>query len=97
MDLTYALDVQLESVQLWRTADAKCKLMPNVSLTADETSEYASIMSEISTYVDEMKLKYMLGSESLDTFDNFVATLHSMGIDRALEIKQAAYDRYLQR
>lgn len=97
MDLTYALPVQLESVNLWKTDNAVCKLMPNVTLNADETSEYSSIMSEIQTYVDEMKLKYMLGSESLDSFDNFASTLHSMGIDRAIEIRQAAYDRFLQR
>lgn len=97
MDLTYALDVQLESVNLWRTDNAVCKLMPNVTLTAEESAEYASIMSEIGTYVDEMKLKYMLGTESLDSFDQFVKTIHSLGIDRAIEIRQAAYDRFLQR
>lgn len=97
MDLTYSLDVQKESVNLWKTPDAKVKLMPPITLTADESSEFAEIMSEIGTYVDEMELKFIMGAESLENFDSFREKVNSMNIERAIAIQQAAYDRFLNR
>lgn len=97
MDLAYKLDIQRESVEMWRTDGAPNSLMPNATLTADETETYVSIMSEINTYVEEMRLKFMLGSEPLENYEKFVQTLYAMGIDEALAIKQAAYERFLTR
>ena len=51
-------------------------------------------LTDIETYVKEMHIKYITGSESLDTFDSYLSTLKSMGIEDLLEIKQAQYDRY---
>ena len=39
----------------------------------------------------------LTGEESLDNFDSFVETLNGMGLERVLEIQQAAYDRFLAR
>jgi putative aldouronate transport system substrate-binding protein len=38
-----------------------------------------------------------MGKESLDSFDNYIQTLKDMGIDEALKIEQAAFDRYNSR
>ena len=51
-------------------------------------------LTDIETYVEEMHIKYITGSESLDTFDSYLSTLKSMGIEDLLELKQAQYDRY---
>ncbi len=93
----YPLEVQQKSLEIWATPDAKIKSMPPVSMTADETDEYNSIMMDINTYVNENKLKFIYGTQSLDTFDDFVNTIKKMGIERAIEIQQAAYDRYMKR
>ena len=97
MELNYALDVQKESVELWKTPDAKIKLMPPVTLTTEENSEFAEIMSEIDTYVSEMKLRFIMGTEPLENFDDFREKIKSMNIERAIEIQQAAYDRLMNR
>ena len=68
-----------------------------VFLMGEEVAEYNSIMTDIQTYVDEYKLKFILGTESLDNFPQFVENIKNMGIERAIEIRQAEYDRYLER
>jgi len=54
-------------------------------------------MNEINTYRDEMTLKFMFGTESLDKFDDYVKNIKNMGLDRALEIQNAALERYNSR
>ena len=54
-------------------------------------------MNEINTYTDQMILKFFIGDESLDAFDSYREQLQKMNIERAIEIQQAAYDRYLAR
>ena len=72
-------------------------VLPALTLTTEEASEYATIMNEITTYVDEWTLKFVMGTESLDNWDTYVQTIQQFGITRATEIQQAAYDRYLVR
>lgn len=93
----YAYDVQKKSLEVWATPDAKIKNMPPQTMTEEEVAEYNSIMTDIQTYVDEYKLKFILGTESLDNFPQFVENIKNMGIERAIEIRQAEYDRYLER
>ena len=55
-------------------------------------------MTDVNTYRDEMFDKFVMGAEPIDnSFDNFVKTIEGMGIQEALDIQQAAYDRYLKR
>lgn len=91
--------VASEAVDLWiQNTEAKDHLIPvGVSLTTDESSELSAIENAINTYASEMALKFLTGEESLDNFDSFVETLNEMGLPRVLEIRQAAYDRFLAR
>lgn len=68
--------------------------MPPVTPTSEESREYSAIMNEINTYRDEMVLKFIFGTESLDNFDTYVKNIENMGLDRALEIQRAALERY---
>ena len=52
-------------------------------------------MTDIDTYVDEMTLKFIIGTESLDNWDSYVKTVYSMDLQDALDATQAAYDRYM--
>ena len=70
---------------------------PNVTPTAEESEEYSTIMNEVETYRDEMTNKFILGTESLDNFDQYVETLNSLGLQRAIEIEDAALERYNER
>ena len=57
----------------------------------------ASIMNDIGTYQEEMMLKFIMGVESLDKFDEYIQEIKRMGIDRAIEINQSALNRYKNR
>lgn len=79
---------------LTENADAD-QVMPLVTLTADEGSEYASIMNQVKTYQDSAVVNFITGKKDIETeFDAYLADLHRLNIDRAIEIQQAALDRY---
>ena len=71
--------------------------LPPVSYTSEEASTRSAIESEINTYRDEMTMKFLLGTASLDDFASFQAQLANMGVEEAIAIRQAAYDRYMAR
>lgn len=72
-------------------------IMPPVSMTGEEQAEYATIMADIETYFDETIDKIILGQLPLEYLDTMADQMRSMGIQRAIELKQAALDRYHQR
>lgn len=88
-----SLPEQREMLPRWADGNLD-KIMPYVLPTSDEAAEFASIMGEVKTYVDEMFTKFVMGVESMDRFDNYMANLKSLGIERAIELKQAQLDRY---
>jgi putative aldouronate transport system substrate-binding protein len=90
---------QLEAREIWSSNTESIYDIPQgVSLTAEESEEYSSLMADIVTYTQECILKFMTGAMSLDDdYDTYKQTLESMGIERCLEIYQDAYDRYLER
>ena len=94
--VTLALDNQKASQAVWNRCDISL-LLPNVAQTAEESAFIAERMNEISTYTGEMMMKYILGQESLDSFDTFVSNIEKLGIQDVIECKQAAYDRYMAR
>ena len=69
-------------------------VLPATTMTVDETTENAEIMTDIKTYVSEMEAKFIMNIVSLDNYQDYLNTLDSMGIARAIEIQQAALDRY---
>ncbi len=77
--------------------DNTIREIPTLTFTADEQDELSRIMTDVSTFVSENRINFIYGNRPLDEFDAFVSALHAMNIDRALEIYQAAFDRYLAR
>ena len=49
------------------------------------------------TVVTEATVKFIIRDRSLDEFDAFTAELEQMGIQECIDIKQAAYDRYINK
>ena len=89
-------EIQKEANAVWAKGD-NSRVMPPISLTSEESDEYATIYSEIQTYVKEMLVKFVMGQVSMDEWDAFVEALNGMDLARAIEIQQAAYDRYIAR
>lgn len=69
--------------------------LPTISMTEEESETKTSIMNDIDIYVDEMVLKFIVGTEPLDHWDDYVATVNGMGLEQALGAMQSAYDRYM--
>lgn len=86
----------LKALDVWKQDDIDY-VMPPISLTDAEASENANLMPDIITYVNEMTVKFIIGGEPLSKFEAFVKQIKDMKIDRALQIQQAALDRYNKR
>ncbi len=68
-------------------------LIPPLALTTAQAAEVTELRLSITDYVAQMTAEFVLGRQDLDAgWDNFVATLESLGVDRVAEIYQAAYD-----
>ena len=93
----YTIDTQKETNKVWGATNATKYKVPPITPTTEESKEYSTIMNEINTYRDEMTLKFIFGDESLDNFDSYVETMKGLGLDRALEIQNAALERYNSR
>ncbi|MBW7455092.1 ABC transporter substrate-binding protein, partial [Paenibacillus sepulcri] len=74
--------------------DADSHLLPPVPKTERESAELSAIMMDVTTLVDEMSLKIILGIEPVDACDAYVAQLKALHIDRAIEIQEKALERY---
>lgn len=92
----FTMDAQKEAPKVWGSgsSNGKAYMLPPITATVDESKEFATIINEINTYRDEMTLKFIFGTESLDNFDQYVKNIENMGLSRALEIQNLALDRY---
>ncbi|SFS52048.1 ABC transporter substrate-binding protein [Paenibacillus sp. BC26] len=70
------------------------QIWPAFNFTSEEQTELTTLATDIQTYVDEMRDKFIVGNASFDEWDNYVATLNKMGLDRYIAIYQAALDRF---
>ena len=83
------------------TADQVVQPFPNngtkaaLPFTDEENSIRSEYETNIETYCDEMAIKFIEGKESLDNFEEYVATVESYGLGELLEVHQAAYERFL--
>ena len=71
--------------------------MPLVTLTADEQTEYSNIMTDFETFKSENIIAFIIGTRPINEFDKFVQECKSRNLDRAVEIYQTAYERYMNR
>lgn len=79
---------------VWTSADTSLVYPGRATMTEDEMIAYNTIYTNITTLVDEMTVKYIMGSEDLSTFDSFVENLYTYGLQECIDYKQAALDRY---
>ncbi|OAS13397.1 extracellular solute-binding protein [Paenibacillus oryzisoli] len=68
---------------------------PFVYALKAEADKENTVMPDITTYVNEMNIKFITGKESLDKFDSYIKSLKSMGVEDVIKGRQAQYDRYL--
>lgn len=91
-------DIAKEAVELWTSSSDRAYLLPTVSYTTEESTERATLLSDINTYNDEVQLKMVIGELDIEEYwDTYQETLTTMGIDRILEITQDALNRFNSR
>lgn len=89
----YKVDIQTN----WKLATDDI-LLPPLILTTEEASTYSSLMADITTYVNECALNFIIGDMDLEKdWDSYVANVEGMNIEGALACKKAAYERYQNR
>lgn len=87
-------EAQAEAVKRWSDTDIADHFVPPIFLQAEEQSEAAKIMNDVSTYEDEMMLKFIMGSEPISNFDKYVEQMKKLGIEKVIKMNQDALDRY---
>lgn len=86
-----------QAVEVWRKTKHEDYLLPPITPTTEEAGELSALMDGIGEYVKDAELRIILGMDAIDAYDDMVKQLKRLGIDRILEIKQAAYERYVNR
>ncbi len=69
---------------------------PLIYFTLEEQQQLKVLETDISTYVNEMTAKFIVGAEPLDQWDRYIETLGKMNVEQYVTIYQAAYDRWNQ-
>lgn len=95
MEQYAALPQQKRAWERWSDMDMADHALPHLYMKDDELVEYAHLDRAVNTYIADMQLKLIIGIESFDNYDRLISELREKGIDRVIEMKQAAYERYL--
>ncbi|MBP1755209.1 MAG: ABC-type sugar transport system periplasmic component-like protein, partial [Firmicutes bacterium] len=93
-DAVYEGNKATDAYNVWENTKYDLMLPPTMTMTEEESQEYASLYTGIQTLVQENTVKFIMGTISMDEYDSFVENLHTFGVDRCIELKQAAFDRY---
>ncbi len=92
------LDVQKEAIQLWQETDAEKHWLPPITPTEEESKEYGTIKTNLDAWRNEWCVGAVTGKNSIDEYETvFLPELESIGLERALEIQNAALERYNNR
>ena len=68
------------------------------ALTIDETEEISKLAADYETYASECRQKFIVGDMDIEKdYATYEEQVRTMGLTRALEIKQDAYDRYINK
>ncbi len=66
-----------------------------LKLSDIETDEYATLSSDIKSYVTEMTSLFIIGRKDIDKdWDEYITTLNNMDVDRYTELVQLGYDNF---
>lgn len=93
----YNMGSQPEALRLWKQMGTQ-NMISNFLLFNEQEAETISYFNEdINTYVNEMALKFITGSESLDNFEDYRSKLESLHIQDMINVYQSATNRYQSR
>lgn len=97
MEQYASLPQQQDAWTNWSVYDGVSRDEPYLYFSDEENSKLVKKMTDISTYVEEMISKFIIGAEPIENYDSFVDGLKSRGIDDVLKAKQSAYETFIKR
>nr|WP_210470512.1 extracellular solute-binding protein [Sporosarcina sp. 6E9] len=62
--------------------------------TNEETKTLAGVGADVEKYVTEMTDKFIAGDVPFSKWDEYLKTLENIGLEKYMDIKRAAYERY---
>ena len=92
--LQRAFPQQNEAANLFYSSVDWSNSLPPITLTKEESEIVANVMSEVNTLAEEMTIKIIVGEQSVDSFDTYVAQMKSAGIANAIAAYQTAFERF---
>jgi putative aldouronate transport system substrate-binding protein len=92
-----AMQKGMQSLELGKTfMPHNVEPFPNLMPTAEEEEVLNTIEPDLDTYRDEMRTKFINGSEPLSGFDAYVKQVEKLRVADLLKVKQSQYDRYVK-
>lgn len=92
----YPFQQQIDAIDTWGANNQSAHyLYGDNYISREDFSEYNNLASELKTYLEEKTLRYIMGLESMESYDEFQRQLHALGADRVMEIRQAGYDKFI--
>lgn len=93
-DMYYSYPQQREAVETWARSDVDQYQLPMISIGEEEYEEYSRIYTAVTEYRDKALVEFVMGVRPIEEFDQYVSEMRDLGLERMLEIQQAAYERY---
>jgi putative aldouronate transport system substrate-binding protein len=90
----FPLPQQIQAMTVWADSDAALYRIVNPAILPRHANEYAGLLTDINTFIEESRAQFISGARSLDQFDQYIATLRRMGMDRLIQILQESFDAY---
>lgn len=98
-DRTFAAlsDRVMDAIDRWGFDTQDWVYPTKVTMSTEDGEEYTTIVNDMNGYIAEMTLKFIVGDAVLndESWDEYIAVLESLGLERCLEIKQNALEIYL--
>lgn len=85
---------QKHASKTWASGDPT-PLLPPLSFTAEEANAISKVRTDADILVHEYMTNVIIGADTVDNFDDYVAKVKAFGIADMEAAYQAAYDRYL--
>lgn len=102
-DLNYILTkkynkgAQDEALILWKENTTEGQLSNFVLYNTVESEVISQYSADVETYVEEMTLKFITGTEPLSNFEKYRENLKSLHIEELIATRQSASDRFESR
>jgi len=73
--------------------NAMVEPFPGVMPTEGEQAILDVRGPDFNTFIEESILRFLMGVDSMDQFDDFISTLYDIGLEEIREVRQAQFDR----